>query len=269
MLLKIIMIASVILSVAGYCLGIYESILSVVIFFLIWVIGLVVLWFVSCYIVTRFVDMNKDYTEHSKLYWWYVYCIIETAAQIFRIKLHVLGREIIPKEKFMLVCNHRSIIDPLVTMGELREYKMAFVARHEVYRIPLLSRLMHRCNCYCLNRDDIKEGAKTILKAAQTIKEGRASIGLYPEGTRNRGDEMLPFMNGAFKVAKKANCPIVVATLKNTGEMHKRAPFRRTNVYLEFVEVLDRDFVTEKNTVEIGNAVRRIMEENLKTSHEV
>lgn len=264
MLLITIMIISVVLSLLGFVLGVYKSIMSLIKAFFALAIGFFLIWFISCFICTRFIDMNKDYVDHSRFYWWYTYCIIGIAMQIFRIKLHVNGKEKLPDKKFMLVCNHRSIIDPLVTMKVLKEYRMGFVARHEVYRIPIISRLMHRCNCFYLNRNDIKESAKTIIKASKCIKEGRASVGVYPEGTRNRGEEMLPFMNGAFKIAKKANCPIVVATLKNTGKMHKRAPFRTTNVYLEFVEVLDEKFVEEHNTVEIGDAARSIMEKNLE-----
>ncbi len=270
MLLKTIFIISILISMLGFVLGICKTLSSAIRTCLVLMAGMVVLWFLSCFICTRFIDMNKEYTSYSHLYWWFTYCIIESAQQIFRVKLHVSGKEIIPEEKFMLVCNHRSIIDPLVTMNVLREYNMAFIARHEIYRIPLLSRLMHRCNCYCMNRNDIRESAKTIIKASNCIKEDRASIGVYPEGTRNdyENEEMLPFMHGAFKIAKKANCPIVVATLKNNGEMYRRAPFRSTNVYLEFVQVIDKEYIAENNTVQISNTARAIMEENLLVKYQ-
>ncbi len=266
MLIKLIMIISALLSLVGFLIGTLKGIKSVLKVFMLSVVSMIALWFVICFIVTRFVNFNVNYTKHSALYWWFTYCVVETGIQIFRVKLIVNGADKLPKEKFMLVCNHRSFADPLIIMKELKKYKMAFIARHEVYRVPLLSRLMHRCNCYCLNRDDIKEGAKTIFKAADCIKEDRASMGVFPEGTRNRTEEeMLPFMNGAFKIAKKAECPIVVATLKNTGEIHKRAPFRKTTIYLDYIEVLDKEFVSEHNTVQLGNKAREIMENNLAT----
>lgn len=260
MLLKIIMILSGVLSIMGYCLGIYETIVFVPVVFLVTALVFILLWILSSFICTRFVNMNKEYNEASRLYRYYTNCIIETLIQVLRIKLHVTGQEILPKGKFLLVSNHRGAMDPLLTMGVLRKYNMGFVAKKELYKIPIISRLMHRCFCLCLNRDDVKEGAKTILKASSFIKDDKASIGIYPEGTRNTKKEMLPFMNGAFKIAKKANCPIVIATIKNTEMIMERAPFKKTEVYLDFVGVLDTEFVEKNNTAQISETVRTTME---------
>ncbi|MBQ4522231.1 MAG: 1-acyl-sn-glycerol-3-phosphate acyltransferase [Lachnospiraceae bacterium] len=265
MLLKRILLLSGVLSIAGYCVGIYESIFLIPIVFLLCVLALILLWAVSCFICTRFVNMKKEYNESSRLYRFYTNCIIDSLNQLLRVKLRVSGKEILPKEKFLFVCNHRGAMDPLITMGVLRNYNMGFVAKKEIYKIPIISRLMHRCFCLCLNRDDIKEGAKTILKASTFIKDDKASIGIYPEGTRNTKKEMLPFMNGAFKIAKKANCPIVIATIKNTEVIMKHAPFKKTEVFLDFVGVLDKEFVGENNTAQISDKVRAIMERSLST----
>lgn len=265
MLLNIIILISGVLSIIGYCMGIYETLLALPIVFLGIALMLLLVWAISCFIFTRFVRMDKEYIEPSKLYRSYTNCIIESLIQLLRIKLHVSGQETLPKEKFLLVCNHRGAMDPLLTMGVLRKYHMGFVAKKEIYKIPIISRLMHRCYCLCLNRGDVKQSAKTILKASEFIKEGKASIGIYPEGTRNHGEELLPFMNGAFKIAKKANCPVVVATIKNTEHIMKNAPFRKTKVHLDFVGVLDKEFVSKSSTAEISNRARSMMEQALAT----
>lgn len=263
MLFVFMTVLAVLLSITGFMLGVYRTIRHTILAFAGILATLVLVWAVICFIVTRFIDMDKEYWDYSKFYWWFTYSVIQFATILFRVKLQVSGKEKLPKEKFMLVCNHRSIMDPLLTMGALKENRLSFIARKEVYWIPIISKLMHRCNCFCLNRDDIKEGAKTILKASRLVKEDKGSIGVYPEGTRNRDSEMLPFMNGAFKIAKKANCPIVVATLKNTDKWSKRAPFRSTTVYLDVVGVLDKDFVAENNTVHISDIARTMMEKSL------
>ncbi len=263
MLFTVMTIIAVLLSILGFVLGVYRTVRRTILAFCGILAALVLLWVISCFIVTRFIDMNKEYMNYSKFYWWYTYSVIQFAAIIFRTKLQVSGEDILPKEKFLLVCNHKSIVDPLLTMGALKEHRLSFVARKEVYWIPIVSKLMHRCQCFCLNRDDIRESAKTILKASRLIEEEIGSIGVFPEGTRNREEEMLPFMNGAFKIAKKANCPIVVATLKNTEKVARRAPFRSTTVYLDIVGVLDKEFVAENNTVQIGDTARAMMEKNL------
>lgn len=265
MLLKIIVLLSGVLSIVGYCAGMYENVVMLPVVFLVIAIALLLLWVLSCFICTRFVCMNKDYEKPSRLYRCYANGVIESLTQLLRIKLCVSGMEILPQEKFLLICNHKAAMDPLLTMGVLRKYNMGFVAKKEVYKIPIISRLMHRCFCLCLNREDIKESAKTILKASSFIKSDKASIGIYPEGTRNTGKEMLPFMNGAFKIAKKANCPIVIATIKNTEKIMKQAPFKKTVVYLDFIAVLDKEFVEKNNTVQIGEKARTMMEWSLST----
>lgn len=263
MLFTIMTVIAILLSILGLVLGLYRSVKHTLLAFAAILVALVLVWVASCFIVTRFIDMDKEYVEHSKLYWWFTYSVIQFATIIFRIKLEVNGKEKLPKEKFLLVCNHRSIMDPLLTMGALKEYQLSFIARNEVYWIPIISKLMHRCHCFRLDRDDMKQSAKTILKASRFIKEDKASIGIYPEGTRNREEEMLPFMPGAFKIAKRAKCPVVVATLKNTDKWKKRAPFRRTTVYLDFVGVLDKEFVAENNTVHISDMARAMMKKSL------
>lgn len=58
-----------------------------------------------------------------------------------------------------------------------------------------------------LNRDNIKEGMKTILKGIELIKNG-SSVFIFPEGTRSKDEELLPFKEGSLKIAEKVNAPL-------------------------------------------------------------
>ncbi len=268
MLLNTITIVSILLSILGYGMNIYDNILFVPLVFIGFVLLFVLIWGLSCIIATRFIDMDAQCENRSRLYRFYTNCIIESLEQLLNIKLIVSGKDILPQEKFLLVCNHRGAMDPLLTMGVLRKYEMGFVAKKELYKIPVISRLMHRSFCLCMNREDVKQSAMVIKRAGELIKEDKASIGIYPEGTRSHNDEMLPFMNGAFKIAKKADCPVVVATIRNTEHVMKDGPFKRTKVYLDFLSVLDKEFVKESNTAQISDAAREIMEKHLKSVKE-
>ena len=65
-------------------------------------------------------------------------------------------------------------------------------------KVPLLSLWMKRLHCLFLNREDVKEGLKTILAGIENIKNG-ISMCIFPEGTRNTTDELLlPFKGGQF-----------------------------------------------------------------------
>lgn len=225
---------------------------------------LVLLWCLFCTICTRFIDMEKEYNTHSPFYRYFVNNIIESLEIFLNIKTHVTGKDILPEEKFLLVCNHRSAMDPLLTMGVLRKYNMGFVAKKDIYKIPVICRLMHRCFCPRLDRGSLKDEAKTILRASKLVKEQEASMGIYPEGGRNKVDDgLLPFKNGAFKIATKAKCDIVVAVIRNTEYIFKNAPFKRTHVYLDFIGVLDKEYVSTHNTSQISEKVREMMEEKM------
>lgn len=264
MLLKGIAVISIILTAVGYILGLYEAIWAIPVTFIALFLGIFLIWVLSCVIVTRFIRLDKEVNKYNPVYGFYTHCIIGLVMQVLRIKMHITGKEKLPEEKFLLVCNHRGAMDPLVTMGVLKKYNIGFVAKKELFNIPVISKLMHQRFCLSLNRGDVKDSAKTILRAGEIVKNDLASMGIYPEGTRNHKEEMLPFMHGAFKIAKKAGCPIVVATIKNTEHIMKNAPLKRTHVYLDYIGVISKETVAENTTVALSGIAREMMEEHLK-----
>lgn len=113
-----------------------------------------------------------------------------------------------------------------------------YVAKDSMKKVPLLSVWMERLYCLFLNRTDIKEGLKTILTGIEQIKNG-ISMCIFPEGTRNKGDDetkLLPFKEGSFKMAEKTGCPIILMSMNNTSAiLEDHFPFiRSTHVVLEY-----------------------------------
>ncbi len=265
MLLKGIAVISFILTALGYVVGVYEALWAIPVVFIVLFLGIFLVWALGGIIVTRFVSFDKEVDKYNPVYGFYTHCIIGLVMQVLRIKMHITGKEHLPKEKFLFVCNHRGAMDPLVTMGVLKKYNMGFVAKKELFSIPVISKLMHKRFCLSLNRGDVKDSAKTILRAGDIIKKDLASMGIYPEGTRNHNDELLPFMHGAFKIAKKAECPIVVATIRNTEHIMKNAPFKRTHVYLDYIGVISKETVAENTTVALSGMAREMMEKHMES----
>ena len=89
-------------------------------------------------------------------------------------------------------------------------------------------------------------------------------MAIFPEGYVSKTGELLPFRNGAFKIAKKAGCPIVVATIKNTKQFMKNIFKRKTDIYLDILDVIDTSSVEASSTTELGERVHLTMENNLK-----
>ena len=145
------------------------------------------------------------------------------------VKLTVIGEENVPKDRAVLyVGNHRSYFDILtgyVTVPGL----MGFVAKKEMLRYPLLRTWMKDVNCLFLDRENIKEGLKTILAAIEQIKSG-VSVWIFPEGTRGEGEllDLMEFHEGSLKIAEKSGCPVVPVAIMGTAEIFEsHLPFIR------------------------------------------
>ena len=123
------------------------------------------------------------------------------------VQVTVIGEENIPDEPVLFIGNHRSYFDILLTYSRCRRLT-GYIAKKEMLRYPLLRDWMNRLYCLFLDRSTPKEGLKTILTAIDYIKRG-ISICIFPEGTRNSGEELslLPFHSGSFKIAEKADVP--------------------------------------------------------------
>jgi len=151
------------------------------------------------------------------------------------VKLTVIGEENIPNDTAVLfIGNHRSYFDILLTYSRCPR-RTGYIAKIEMLRYPLLRDWMKALYCLFLDRDDVKAGLKTILKGIEYIKKG-ISICIFPEGTRNRTDEMLPFKEGSMKMAEKTGCPIIPMAITNSAELFENhIPFVRScHVILEY-----------------------------------
>lgn len=167
-------------------------------------------------------------------------------------KVIVLGEENVPKDTAVLyVGNHRSFYDIILTYVRVPR-PTGYVAKKEMLKVPLLSVWMKRLHCLFLDRQDVKQGLKTILEAVEKVKSG-ISICIFPEGTRNKvNDTFLPFHDGSFKIAEKGKVPVVPITLLNTAAIFEnQAPkIKKATVVIEYgkpVDLSELDKETKKN----------------------
>lgn len=156
------------------------------------------------------------------------------------VTVTVKGLENLPKgQPVLYVGNHRSYFDILVGYTTVPE-KLGFVAKKEMRRYPFLSDWMTNVNCLFLDRENLKEGLKAILEGIEKVKRG-VSIWIFPEGTRNRNDDildLLPFKEGSLKIAEKSGCPVVPVAITGTAEVFEKhfPKIRPSHVTIEFGE---------------------------------
>ncbi|MBE5922424.1 MAG: 1-acyl-sn-glycerol-3-phosphate acyltransferase [Lachnospiraceae bacterium] len=185
-------------------------ILMIVIFFLVFSLPL--------YLILWIVGKLKGLETRSRFAQAIVAFIFRLIIKLAGVKLTVHGLEHVPKDKAIVyVANHRGFFDIIIGYT-LVPGITGFIAKKEVQHVPFLSWWMYFVNCLFLDRDNLKEGLKTILEGIKRLKNG-ISIFVFPEGTRSRTDRMLPFKEGTMKLAEKSGAPIVPVTFVGTGDI--------------------------------------------------
>ena len=104
---------------------------------------------------------------------------------------------------------------------------------------------------------------RTIHKGAKLISGQGFTMGIYPEGTRGDGENLLEFKPGAFVMAKKAGCPLVICSIKGTLDYKKRIPFRRSKAVFSVLEVISGEMVKEKKPEELAQISFDLIAKNL------
>ena len=244
----------------------YKYIVVFIVSFLICWAVLFILFGIICVIISLPVNINKEYAGTSRFYTTLFGLMLEFAGFLSGARVIVNGRDKIPrKERFLFVSNHRSNYDPIIQCGEMKLQPMAFISKRANFRIPFIRRYMVRCRYIPLERKNMRNGAESVMKAARMISSGQSCIGVYPEGTRNTGGNLLDFHNGCFKIALWAKCPIVVSVIRGTENIRKNFLLRRTKVIMDIIDVIPYNRIEHMKTGEISELVRNMMEEHLKT----
>lgn len=185
----------------------------------------------------------------------------------------IIGHENVPKDQAVLyIGNHRSFFDILLTYVHCPDLT-GYIAKKEMEPIPLLSTWMRYLHCLFLDRKDIKEGMKTILTAIEKVKNG-ISICIFPEGTRNKGNnelELLPFHEGSFKIATKSGCPIIPMAISNSAEIFENhfPKIKPCKVVVEYGKPIYPEQLSKEDKKRLGAYTQGIILEMLKKNQEL
>lgn len=215
------------------------------------------------WIIGKIDKKAKDYSSLRIVQWGF-----RVILWIGGVKITVKGKENIPDEAALFVGNHRSYFDILILYIQC-ERLTGFVAKDSIEKIPSLRVWMRYLYCLFLDRKDPRAGMKTILQAIEYIKQG-ISICIFPEGTRNDGEElsMLPFKEGSFKIATKTGCPIVPVSINNSAEIFENhiPKLKKTHVVVEYGTPIYPKELSKEDQKFIGAKCQKIIENTIKAN---
>ena len=211
------------------------------------------------------VNPRRNYRKDSRFYRALLYSATAICLRLMRIHLQVEGLEKIPAEgRFVVVGNHRSNFDPIITWQLLRRNQLAFLSKEANFHIPIFGRIIRRCCFMAIDREDARKALVTVNQSIDLLQNDAVSIAVYPEGTRSKQGVLLPFHNSVFRIPQRAGVPLVVLTMQGTEKIHTNFPWRASTVRVRICEVIPPEEMAGRHTSEIGNRVRATMLDSLE-----
>ena len=228
--------------------------------------GIALLGFLGLLCMCKCVDQTKPQEEDDKFYRIVADLVVGVALPFLRVRIKKQGLEKVPTDgRFLLVCNHCNDSDPIILLHVLRKFQLAFISKRENSTMFVIGPMMHKLQCQLINRENDREALKTILKCIQILKEDKASVAVFPEGGILSEDGKLHhFRPGVFKIAQKADVPIVVCTLKNTKDVvHNIKHLKPSSVEMSVLDVIPAEQLKGVTTVDISKRCYDLMAADL------
>jgi 1-acyl-sn-glycerol-3-phosphate acyltransferase len=138
---------------------------------------------------------------------------------LYGIKVSFIGLENLPKKGgFILTPNHEGMFDILVMASLPCDF--SWIAKAETRKIPFIGLSMKALGSHFVKRDR-SSADLNVMKEVETALQNGNSILVFPEGTRTRTGEMLPFKKGAFRTAQNAGVPMIPIAISGTRAIAK------------------------------------------------
>lgn len=180
------------------------------------------------------------------------------------MKREVIGLENIdPKKAYVMTLNHNSMAD-IITIYNL-PLVFKWVSKKEVYRIPIVGRLLYAHGDIVINRASAKEAMQLVHERGKEWLAKGASVAIFPEGTRSKDGEIHNFKAGAFLLAKDAGAPILPIVLNNTNKMIRKGWMMnwRNHITIKILPPISAEEVAERSVKAVMADVHTSMTEAL------
>lgn len=137
------------------------------------------------------------------------------------ITYRVEGRENVPAGRAVVFCaNHQSNIDPPVLFEALHP-RLHILYKAEIDAIPIFGRALRLGGFIPVDRRRKEASLRAIEEGAASIRSGNSFL-IFPEGTRSRTADLLPFKKGGFIMAIKAGAPIVPVAIEGSRDAMRK-----------------------------------------------
>lgn len=163
------------------------------------------------------------------------------------VRVRVEGLENIPRGiPVIFMSNHQGNYDIFTLLGRI-PVQFRWIAKKEVFAIPLLGPAMRKAGYISIDRQDRTRAIGSMDEAAAKIRQGN-SVMTFPEGTRSPDGVIRPFKKGSFYLALQSGVPIVPVTILGSREVMKK---RKLNIHAGTITVvIDKPVDVKEYTLE-------------------
>jgi 1-acyl-sn-glycerol-3-phosphate acyltransferase len=164
-----------------------------------------------------------------------------------------------PRRPYVVVSNHESFADILL-ISHL-PWEMKWLSKAELFRVPVLGWLMRLAGDIPVRRGEGRSAVEA-LQRCRTVLGRKVSVMIFPEGTRSMTGDMLPFKDGAFRLAIDAKVPILPLALSGTGTALRKKDWRfgRSVAEVRVLEPVETTGLTTKDVPALRERVRAMIE---------
>ncbi|PMP68281.1 MAG: 1-acyl-sn-glycerol-3-phosphate acyltransferase [Thermodesulfobacterium geofontis] len=191
-------------------------------------------------------------------FWACIWC--KGFLKILGIEVEIIKNKELPKDIYIFMSNHQSQLDIPVLEKVLEPYNIRFLAKRSLFKIPFFGWGIKALGYVPVEREDPREGLKSILACIERIKKG-ISIVIFPEGTRSKTGELLPFKLGGFLIPLKSKVPVVAVSIWGTKDILPKGSLwfkvsLRKNVKVYIDEPIETKDFSGKDKEKLAQLVR-------------
>jgi 1-acyl-sn-glycerol-3-phosphate acyltransferase len=160
-----------------------------------------------------------------------------------------------PRRPYVVVANHESYAD-IFLISHL-PWEMKWLSKAEIMRVPLMGWMMRMAGDIPVRRGDSRSRAEAMDGIRDRLAKG-VSVVVLPEGTRAPTDAMLPFRDGAFRIAVELGLPILPIAVAGTRHAMARGSFRfnRATAEARVLEPVETAHLTREDVPRLRDEIR-------------
>jgi 1-acyl-sn-glycerol-3-phosphate acyltransferase len=165
-----------------------------------------------------------------------------------------------PRRPFVVVSNHESFADILL-ISHL-PWEMKWLSKAELFRIPIMGWMMWLAGDVPVKRGFGPSALEAMARCRQAL-DNRVSVMIFPEGTRSKTAELLPFKDGAFRLAIEAGVPILPLAVSGTATALRKHDWRfgRSDAEVRVLEPVETAGLTIRDIPDLKARVRQTIVE--------